>query len=259
MGPLQEIKDKVQVIYTTHSPYLLDLNTLYRVLAVQRADLEDEKSETLVFDIHALGAASTDTLSPIYTLMGVDFSHQQVIQKTNNVILEEISAFYYLTAFWKLLGRSTQPNFLAATGSANVPQLTYLFLGWGLEFIVVLDDDGSGRQTYNRLKRDLFGDDEQKAMRRLHKIKNCNGIEDLFSMTDFKKIVLRDETAKITMTNSEYMKANKKPKAVAALSFLLRVKNEEVKLDNLQKKTKEDLEMLVNSIESMLNSFLNNS
>lgn len=95
----EDIKEKVQIIYTTHSPYLVKLKTIYRLLAVQRADEEDDKSETLIFDMHKLGATSSDTLSPIYTLMGVDFSHQQVIKKKGNILLEEISAYYYISSF----------------------------------------------------------------------------------------------------------------------------------------------------------------
>ena len=65
---LEDIKDTVQIVYTTHSPHLVRLETLYRVLAVQRAD--DENSDTKVIDAHTLGSASVDTLTPIYTLMG---------------------------------------------------------------------------------------------------------------------------------------------------------------------------------------------
>ena len=34
--------------FTTHSPYLLDTDKVYRVLAVERTDTEDDKSETKV-------------------------------------------------------------------------------------------------------------------------------------------------------------------------------------------------------------------
>ncbi len=54
-------------------------------------------------------------------------------------------------------------HLLPATGVNNVPQLANLFLGWGLDFGVVVDDDSSGRGVYNALKRDLFLDDEDEA------------------------------------------------------------------------------------------------
>ncbi len=248
----EEIKDKVQVIYTTHSPYLIKLETLYRLLALQRADEEDDKSETLVLDIHSLGAASIDTLSPVYTLMGVDFSHQQVIQRTNNVILEEISAFYYLSSFWKLCNSSKEAHFLAATGNSNIPQLANLFLGWGLEFIVVVDDDSSGRRRYNQLKDDLFGDNEVKAREKLLKIRDCDGIEDLFSKTDFKKHILNDASLEFSSTNSEYMRSSGLSKPIAAFKFMQKVNRGELKLDDFQKHTQDKIQNLVGSLESML-------
>lgn len=246
----EEIKSNVQVIYTTHSPYLIKLGTIYRLLAVQRADEEDDKSETLVFDAHKLGAASSDTLSPIYTLMGVDFSYQQVIKKNNNIILEEISAYYYISSFWKLVNSQKETHFLPATGTNNIPQLANLFLGWGLDFIVVVDDDSSGRGIYNGLKRNLFLDNENEAKKRMIKIKSCSGIEDLFTRNDFKKYVLENTRLSFKQKNSEYIKD--KPKAIFALKFLLKVKDDTIKISDLGKITQDNIKNLVNEVESIL-------
>jgi len=244
------IKGKVQVIYTTHSPYLIKLETIYRLLAVQRADEENDKSETLVFDAHKLGAASSDTLSPIYTLMGADFPHQQVIRKKNNILLEEISAYYYISSFWKLVNSQKEAHFLPATGTSNIPQIANLFLGWGLDFGIVVDDDSSGRSIYNGLKRDLFLDDENQANKRMMKIKGCSGIEDLFTNSDFKKHILEGAIPSFKQKNSEYMK--NKPKAIFALKFLLKVKSGEIKISDLNKTTQGNIKNLVSEIESIL-------
>ncbi|MBI3631249.1 MAG: ATP-binding protein [Candidatus Staskawiczbacteria bacterium] len=246
----EEIKRNVQVIYTTHSPYLIKLETIYRLLAVQRADEEDDKSETLVFDAHKLGATSSDTLSPIYTLMGADFSHQQVIKKNNNILLEEISAYYYISSFWKLINSQKEAYFLPATGTSNIPQLANLFLGWGLDFGVVVDDNNSGRNIYNGLKRDLFLDNENEAKKRILKIKGCSGIEDLFTNNDFKKYILEDASLLFKQKNSEYMKD--KPKAIFALKFLLKAKDDKVKMNEFSKDTQNNIKNLVGEIESML-------
>lgn len=246
----EEIKDKVQVIYTTHSPYLIKLETIYRLLAVQRADEEDDKSETLIFDTHKLGAASSDTLSPIYTLMGADFSQQKIIKQSNNILLEEISAFYYVFSFWKLANSQKEVQFLPATGVNNIPQLANLFLGWGLIFGVVVDDDSSGRTIYNGLKRDLFLDDDSRARNRIMKIKGCSGIEDLFTSNDLKKYILEDEALSFKQQNSDYMRG--KPKAIFALKFMLKVKKGKIKMSDLDKNTQDNIKELVSSIEAIL-------
>lgn len=246
----EDIANKVQIIYTTHSPYLIKLETIYRLLAVQRANEDDDKSETLVFGIHKLGSVSSDTLSPIYTLMGADFSHQQVIKKNNNILLEEISAYYYIFSFWNLVDSKKEAHFLPATGTSNIPQLANLFLGWGLDFGVVVDDDSSGRSIYNSLKRDLFLDDESEAKKKMMKVKGCSGIEDLFTSSDFKKHILEDTNLSFKQKNSEYMKD--KPKAIFALKFMLKVKDDKIKISDLDKTTQDNIKDLVRKIESLL-------
>ena len=42
----EDIKDNIQVIYTTHSPHLVDIDKLHRVLAIQRDDVENQRSAT---------------------------------------------------------------------------------------------------------------------------------------------------------------------------------------------------------------------
>lgn len=246
----EDIANKVQIIYTTHSPYLIKLETIYRLLAVQRANEDDDKSETLLFDTHKLGSASSDTLSPIYTLMGADFSHQQVIKKNNNILLEEISAYYYILSFWKLVDSKKEAHFLPATGTSNIPQLANLFLGWGLDFGVVVDDDSSGRSIYNSLKRDMFLDDENEAKKRMMKIKDCSGVEDLFTNSDFKKHILEDTSRSFKQKNSEYMKD--KPKAIFALKFMLKIKDDKIKISDFNKTTQGNIKSLVSGIESLL-------
>ncbi|MCK4751649.1 MAG: AAA family ATPase, partial [Bacteroidales bacterium] len=67
LAVFDDIKERMQIIYTTHSPHLIDVNKLYRILAVQRAIEDDMKSETLVFSARSLNSATADTLSPIYS------------------------------------------------------------------------------------------------------------------------------------------------------------------------------------------------
>lgn len=248
----EELKDRIQVIYTTHSPYLIKLETIYRLLAVQRADETDDRSETLVLSPQKLGAASQDTLSPLYGAMGVDFSHQNVIKKNNNVILEEISAFYYLLSFWILCEASKEVQFIPATGVSNVPKFVNLFLGWGLSFGVVIDDDQMGRRTYNILKRNIFCDEESEAQKKMFKIKGCLGIEDIFSKSDFKKHILDDNTINLSVVNSVYLTKSQRPKAILAMKFLQKVNRQELRMKDLNSSTQDKIKWLVNRVESLL-------
>jgi predicted ATPase len=250
---IESVRKGSQIILSTHSSYLIKQETTYRLLAVQRAD-DDEKSPTQVFTSHRLSNASRETLSPWYTAMGIDFSHQGVIQKNNNVILEEVSAFYYLKAFWLLTNEKSTAHFLPATGASNVPQLAYLFVGWGLDFSVVLDDENQGRGVYKDLKKNLFRDDEEKAAKKMMKIKNCKGIEDIFTKTDFFALVLGEPIPADDRANSEIMKSAQRAKLVPAVNFYLAVKAKTIKLEQLEKLTQENISSLVNKITEMTNN-----
>ena len=254
----ESIKNTLQIVYTTHSPYLIKPETLYRLLAVQRENENDENSATKILDINNVGQASTDTMFPVYTIIGADLSHQQVVKSKDNVLLEEPSAYHYLSAFKKLTGESHAMHFMPATGVTKLPTLVNLFNGWGLQFGVVVDDDSSGRGVYNDLKKNWYGDDAEEAKKHVYKIASCPGIEDVFSKTDFKKYVLGDTSAPVTNGNSEYLKAqsanggNGASKIVLAYSFYQKVNDGSIKLADLTQTTQAKIAELMTAICALL-------
>lgn len=244
-------KETSTVIYSTHSPQMLEYSKLFRVHAVQR-DGEQDDSPSVVIDAHQLGTASTDTLSPVLTAMGVDLSNHQVIRKDNNVLLEEMSGYYYMTAFWKLTSTKHEAHFIAATGVNKIEALANMFRGWGLDFIIAVDDDKQGREAFKSIKRELFGDDENIASKKLLKLPDCTGIEDAFSTEDFKKYVLRDGQAIVNGTNTEFLKQAGRSKPVLAFQFALAVESGEVTLAGLDKITKSKIKAIVEGISTRL-------
>ncbi|PKM24670.1 MAG: hypothetical protein CVV09_14860 [Gammaproteobacteria bacterium HGW-Gammaproteobacteria-13] len=251
LGLINKLSKDLTIIYSTHSPSLIEYEKLYRIYATYRKDDLDE-SPTLIIEAHRLGASSSDTLSPLMTAMGADFSQQQVIQKKNNVILEEISGFYYLKAFWKLTNEPADAHFIAATGVNKIEPLAYMFTGWSLEFIVVIDDDSQARAAYNSLKKNLFLDNEELARRKMLKIPNCQGIEDIFSKEDFATNIIQDDPSNIKTTNSEHMKKSNLSKPVTAYKFLLKVEQNEITLKDLSNETQDRIANLVNLIKERL-------
>ncbi|MES2585841.1 MAG: AAA family ATPase [Pseudomonadota bacterium] len=251
---IEKIRETSGVIYSTHSPHLISHEYIHRILAVER-DPDHQENPTTVIGAHQLGAASTDTLSPILSTMGVSLSRQTAIKKCDNVILEELSAYYYLKAFWSLTKESQEANFLPATGTSNVTYFAQLFLGWGLDFIVVMDDEGSGRKIFNTLKRDMFLDSQDWASKRMYKIKDCHGIEDVFSKADYKKYVISDPKAVIKDANSSWAKVNKAAKAIHALKFLQAAQKNEFNLSDLDAATQAKITDLVNQIAKRLKDY----
>ena len=248
---VDRLKYDIPIIYSTHSPQMIEYEKLYRVRAVQR-DGAKEDSPTVVIDGHHLGAASSDTLSPILAAMGTDMASQSVIKKYRNVLLEEMSGYYYLKAFWKLLSIEDEAHFIAATGVNKLPALANMFLGWGLDFIVGVDDDKQGREVFNQLKKDHFGDDGDLASKRLIKWPGCTSIEEVFSTDDFKKLVLRDECAVVSNGNAQYLKTVQISKPVMAFQFALAVENGGVTIAAFEAKTVDGIKAITTALRDLL-------
>lgn len=240
------------LIYSTHSPHLIEPTRLHRILTVERANDSDESPSIIRNVLRDASSCSSDTLSPIYTKMGVDFWRQTVIERTNNVLLEEPSGFFYLRAFWLLTKSSKRASFIACTGVNNIPQLAYMFSGWGLGFVVVVDDENSGRGVYKELQKNLFGGDEDRARKTLLKLKGYEGIEDIFTIDSFQKNILRSANENYPERNTEYLRKNNLSKPLLACRFFLAVERGEITMESLDEATQKHIEEIVNSIEALL-------
>jgi predicted ATP-binding protein involved in virulence len=248
---INRLKNEIPIVYSTHSPQMIEYDKLFRIRAVQRAS-EQEDSPTILIDGHHLATASSDTLSPILGAMGADMSQQAAIKKYRNVLLEEVSGYYYLRSFWKLFDIKTQAHFIPATGVNKVPMLANMFLGWGLDFIVAVDDDKQGRDVFNQLKKEMFGDLDDMARKQLLKIPDCDGIEEVFSTTFFYEQVLKANPPKSVISNAEYMKVNHISKPLKALEFWLAVDTNQITKNDLDQKTTEKIMKITNAISSLL-------
>lgn len=250
---IDRLKGEIPVIYSTHSPEMIEYEKLFRVRAVQR-DGELEDSPTVIIDAHKLGAASSDTLSPILAAMGSDMSAQSVIKKSNNVLLEEMSGFYYMKAFWKIAAKRRTVHFIAATGVNKVPALVNMFMGWGLDFIVAVDDDKQGREVFNLLRKEVFGEVDSLANAQLLKIPNCTSIEEAFSTSDFKRLVIMNTDATIEGDNSAYLKSAQISKPVTAFQFWMAVESGKIQRSDLDQNTLTAIDSICNTLENLLDA-----
>lgn len=186
---------------------------------------------------------------PVLTAMGMDLSGQNVVQKKGNVVLEEISAVYYLKAFAKLRGSKKTPHYIAASGVTNVLVYANLFTGWGLGFGVALDYDTAGQRVKRKLQEHVFLGDAKETNKHVALLPSGAGIEDAFSRADFRTFVLEDPAAVIDGTNSAYMK--NRAKGVAAAAFLQRVEEGKVTLQDFDGDTQSAISKTLESVEKI--------
>jgi energy-coupling factor transporter ATP-binding protein EcfA2 len=247
----EDLKNKMQIIYCTHSPHLVDTTKLYRIMAVQRADEEDEKSETLVLDAKSLHEASSDTLTPLYSLMGSKLNNQQLIQQSNNIIVEDAVTYYYLNEFSKLTGFQDKAFFVPSTGESNIPLMANIMMGWKLDFIILAFDTPEKREMLDFLRKSVFLQLDEQAAKNILMIEGYARIEDLFSTIDFKRMVLQKRVG-ITESNSEYIENNGLSRMILATNFLHYLKLENYGFSDFDEETQRNFKNLFARIEKYI-------
>ncbi|MCP4312545.1 MAG: AAA family ATPase [Bacteroidetes bacterium] len=246
-----DIRQQMQIVYTTHSPHLIDVNKLYRILAVQRAIEDDMRSETLVFSASTLKAATADTLSPIYSTMGARLSQQEIVKSFNNVIVKDLATYYFLKAINTLTGFKKDCYFLPASGADSIPMMVNILIGWGLDYIILNFGNTEEQSIHDRLMKDLFDNKIDLGKEQMIFMENFPDPEDLFSTIDFKKHIVKVREG-ITVNNSEYLKVNNFSRAILGSKFLEEVNSGNIKAEKLDEETMENLNRFTKNLAAKL-------
>jgi ABC-type ATPase involved in cell division len=240
----EDIKDKIQVIYTTHSPHLVEINKLHRVLALQRDDLDSLRSTTRILDPLRLSAASPDTLSPLQSILGNPVGGEGFSSKKFNLIVNDTGSFYILNAIIQLMGYKGKISVIPSTNTSSIPLLCNILMGWGLEFSVLLFENDIENQLGEALKNTLFktgGEGRELIIRIPGSFFNS---EDLLSTLDFKNHILKTREG-ITVANSEYIKEKDIPRNFIFSRFLSDVKAGVIKVTDFDEETLENFRLVI--------------
>ncbi|CAD0360003.1 hypothetical protein CFBP498_44010 [Xanthomonas hortorum pv. vitians] len=234
---IENLGGSIPVLYSTHSPYLIDHKRIDRILAVER-DVDDEDSNTIVRTGLALAASSQLTLAPVLAVMGTDLSTQQLIQRKGNILLEENSAYFYFSALVILTGKGQGLSLVACNGADNVKVVADLLTAWRLDFKAALDEDDKGKRVARQMrdKWQLNADDFKK---RILLFKGCAGIEDAFSAKEFAEVVASGHKLGTGVTNSKRVEAAKLSKPLLAHRFFVEVSEGRVTREQLDNETLE--------------------
>jgi len=238
----EEIAKESQVIFSTHSPYLIDAQRLDRVRLVIKDDTNGTKVEN---KIHK--NADSETLTPIITAIGLDLTQDFSIAGKHNVLLEGISDYYLLQALKEFMakGKITDANLIPCVGAPKVPQIASLLLGWDLEFLAVLDNDAEGKRVAKELAEKLAVPEDK-----IIPVSNQDGnsIEDLFTHDDFNNFVLDDGKSRDkAVANSKFLKDQKMDKVLLSKKFFEKVKADKLKI-TLSQDTIKNFEVIFNKI-----------
>ena len=246
-----DIKEKIQIIYTTHSPHLIDVNKLYRILAVQRAIEDDMKSETVVYSARALKSATADTLSPIYSTMGARLNQQEIIKSYNNVIVKDLATYYFMKAVVALTGFDKECYFLPASGAESIPMMVNILMGWGIEYVILNFGNSEESLVHEKLMKEQYDNKIDLASKQMLFLEDIPDAEDLFSTIDFKKYVVKVREG-ITVRNSEYLIDNNYSRAILASNLLQEVTDRNLQINSFDEETRENLNQFVKRLSDIL-------
>lgn len=181
----ERVADRHQVVFTTHSPFMVDPAKLERIRVV-----EDTGPDAGTKVTTADGASSDpDTLFPLQAALGYDIA-QNLFVGPDNLVVEGLSDFTYLTIMSDHLksiertGLDDRWRVLPAGGASNIPTFVAL-VGPSLDVTVLADGaEASGQKLVNMIRSGVL------KGQRLLTPENASGtkdadIEDLFSDGDY--------------------------------------------------------------------------
>lgn len=182
----------IKIIYTTHSHHLINPNWLESTYVVKNEGIELETPESYnarktniliesYRDFVMKHPHNTAYFQPILDVL--DYTPSNLENLPNCVFLEGKNDYYTLAYFNEVIfNNKYELNLAPSTGSGNLDTLISLYIGWGKEFIILLDSDKEGHKQKSRYI-EKFGIIVEQRIYTLQDIDSTwlkNGLEKLF-------------------------------------------------------------------------------
>ena len=219
-GILNEEGKKNQIIYTTHSPYLIDSENIVQIRLVEKIEVngEDGFNEISKIKEKIHRSDNIDTLKPITDAIGyslgseLNFTHKKIL------ICEGVSDYYYVKALENIFEKSFNCGITHANDCGNIGKVLSLFLGLGISDIYALfDSDVSGIRERNKLINS-GALDENDAITVGEPKNEGKAIEDIFDREWFMRNML--EYGDEELSNAETTISKEITKKASGLKYL---------------------------------------
>lgn len=155
-----------QVVYTTHSPYMLDVaeNGIERIRAVVKDESEISKVYKTAYSPDISPAFQEDTLTPIITALGMSLSDTfGPANNKFNIVTEGTSDTIFLRALAKWLDIDTSGYaFIPVVGASNCINVCLILHGWGCKNIALFDYDKAGVESGGKIFSDEYEYEQDK-------------------------------------------------------------------------------------------------
>ena len=208
----EELQPYHQLIYTTHSPFMVDSTHFDRVRIVQDLSIEKESDDCLNVGYQGTTVtkdvldATSDSLFPLQAALGYEI-HQTLFVGPNCLIVEGASDLLYLQAMSALLekqgreGLDVKWTITPVGGAGKVPAFVALIgAQTHLNVAVLIDFHKSDRQQFENLYKEKLL--KKRKVRNYAEFTQCDeaDVEDLFS-SDFYLRLVNSEYGTTIQTN----------------------------------------------------------
>jgi energy-coupling factor transporter ATP-binding protein EcfA2 len=177
---LSTVSQHFPILYSTHSPYLFSAARLDQIRPVLKRHGRTEVENSLFCSEDA------ETLSPVLDVIGLPVRDADSISLTQrrNVIGEGPSDYHYLSTMQRVLRFEPKVSVIPCVGVTRTQHIASILQGWGIPYLVVVDNDREGQRVERAIKR--YGVDSVMAVSEVA----GEAIEDLFEEEDFDRAVL---------------------------------------------------------------------
>ena len=147
--------ENFQIIYTTHSPYMIDIEHLENIRLIRKDKFTNITNG--INNIKKKGQNSfKETLTPILEAIGLSLNYNFGPSSTReNLVVEGISDYFYIITMFKVFNfdKKSIPNIIPCIGATNESNIVSILLGWGSDYKCLLDNDKEGQKTYDQIKK----------------------------------------------------------------------------------------------------------
>lgn len=182
---ISDLSNDYQIIYTTHSPFMIDTNSLNKVRTVY-----ETQDSTVISD--SVQEKDPNTLFPLQAALGYDLAQNLFVSK-KNLLVEGISDLIYLSIISNLLqdngreGLDADITIVPIGGADKVASFISLLRGNKLKMVCLLDtftNQSAEKRLNNMVSKKII---RESNILFYHDILNSEyaDIEDLFKKEDY--------------------------------------------------------------------------
>lgn len=237
-----------QIVYSTHSPTLIDLEALDNIGLVLNSKAKGTTVESLTSS--SFGSPNKkDALQPIANAMGLEpLKEFTIFGSKKSVIVEGISDFWYFQGMAMLMGLTLDYKFVPGVGilETQVKPLISFCIGYDLTWLLVMDNGANPQKIQTLLSDFLYGGDKAKTDAKIHLVP-FKEIEDIFTEADLKMINPKIK-AKAGLLGSAII--GEKNKAYFSRLFMSKVKDQTITLNDLDPNTVKTFQGVFDWIEN---------